>query len=381
MGQCQNSIFVVGNMDSIIRKMERLVLSTVALYNELEVLSDLEVSAKKFQNLDETKKAFDQKIQWQKHDVKQIRESSLWFQSFDKAVMLLARTVCTIHARIKFVFGEFGLNEDVPNSNTNASDQIVKHKSFNVGTNFSSNGFRMYCASNPGRIFLNCIKVGSNYEDDYVDNESSIVSYSGEYKNDKAKCTKFKFGPKNRITTIARSSSVGGCCLALHYANVIMVIEKLLMYPHLVGEEAGDDLYQMLPSSLRLSLKKSLKSYLKNMSIYDASIAHDWKERMHGILEWLGPMAHDMIRWQTERNFEQQQIVLKESVMLIQTLYFADREKIEASICELLVGLNYICRYEQQQNALMDCTSSIDFDDCMDLQQSQFDTTERLRKL
>jgi hypothetical protein len=49
-------------------------------------------------------------------------------------------------------------------------------------------------------------------------------------------------------------------------------------------------------------------------------------------------------------------------------LYFADREKTEAAVCELLVGLNYICRYERQQNALLDCSSSLGLDDCVEWQ-------------
>lgn len=176
------------------------------------------------------------------------------------------------------------------------------------------------------------------------------------------------FGPRIWLTVYAPPSTLGGSALALHYANVIMVIEKLLRYPHLVGEEAKDDLYEMLPTSLRLSLKAKLRLYVKNLAIYDAPLAHDWKEKLDGILRWLAPLAHNMIRWQSERNFEQHQIVSRTNVLLLQTLYFADREKTEESICELLVGLNYICRYEQQQNALLDCASSFDFEDCMEWQ-------------
>ncbi|KAG0484325.1 hypothetical protein HPP92_008404 [Vanilla planifolia] len=171
---------------------------------------------------------------------------------------------------------------------------------------------------------------------------------------------------------LAPPSSVGGSALALHYANVIIIIEKLLSYPHLVGEEARDDLYQMLPSSLKTTLRKSLKSYVKDMAIYDAPLAHGWKDALHEILSWLSPMAHNMIRWQAERNFEQQLQQQKDcsegNVLLLQTIYFADRGKTEDAICELLVGLNYICRYEQQQNALLDCSSSVDFEECIDWQ-------------
>ncbi|KAJ6719445.1 PLANT/PROTEIN (DUF668) [Salix purpurea] len=177
-----------------------------------------------------------------------------------------------------------------------------------------------------------------------------------------------RFGTKSKLMAYAPPSSIGGSALALHYANVIIVIEKLLRYPHLVGEEARDDLYQMLPTSLRVSLRTHLKSYAKNLAIYDAPLAHDWKETLDGILRWLAPLAHNFIRWQSERNFEQHQIVNRTNVLLLQTLYFADRGKTEAAICELLVGMNYICRYEHQQNALLDCASSFDYEDCMQWQ-------------
>lgn len=149
---------------------------------------------------------------------------------------------------------------------------------------------------------------------------------------------------------------------------MIIVLEKLLRYPHLVGDEARDDLYQMLPTSLRMKLKSSLKSYAQDLAIYDAPLAHAWRERLDLLLKWLAPLAQNMIRWQSERNFEQQQIVTRKNVLLLQTLYFADREKTEMVLSEVLVGLNYICRYEQQQNALLDCSSSFDFEDCVEWQ-------------
>lgn len=55
-----------------------------------------------------------------------------------------------------------------------------------------------------------------------------------------------------------------------------------------------------------------------------------------------------MIRWQSEHNFEQQQVVARTNVLLLQTLYFADLVKTELAITELLVGLNYIMGLEQE---------------------------------
>ncbi|WOL00054.1 hypothetical protein Cni_G08767 [Canna indica] len=399
--------FLSKDMDGSIRKMERFVSSTAALYAELEVLTELENAAKKFHQSpahDASRRAFDQKIHWQRQDVKHLRDSSLWNQTYDKVVLLLARAVCTIHSRICLVFREAicSLNFLVSDQSCQISRQIASsvHYPIHSGSlrsgstdsksrqipkmvtdtvidpSFRREGLRFNCRASPGRLFMECLSLGSSGllkdSNEHFEDESCfsrpatgmLIPLSGEVVQSMSGKSS-KYGPTSKITLLAALSTVGGSALALHYANIIIIIEKLLKYPHLVGEDARDDLYQMLPSSLRAVLRRSLKSYLKNLAIYDAPLAHDWKQALEKTLSWLSPLAHNMIRWQTERNFEQQQIISSANVLLLQTLYFADREKTEAVICELLVGLNYICRYEQQQNALMDCTSSLDFDDCI----------------
>lgn len=162
--------------------------------------------------------------------------------------------------------------------------------------------------------------------------------------------------PKSRHR-MAPWSTLGGAALALHYANVIIIIEKMIEYPHLIAEDARDDLYRMLPKSVRVSLRSRLRANMRSCEFgaYDSVIAADWKEALERILSWLAPLAHNMIRWQSEHNFEQQQVVSRTNVLLLQTLYFADLEKTEAAITELLVGLNYICGLEQElkQNTMM----------------------------
>lgn len=408
--------FLIKNMDSMVKKMERFVKTTANLYSEMEVLNELEQTTKKFQQNqhEESRKAFEQKLVWQKQDVRHLKEISLWNQTYDKVVELLARTVCTIYAKICVVFGESGLNEGssvlssgVPglnrvlckssSSNSCRSRVIHRRKTENRDLkrhelmSYRVEDFNFPCGTSPGRIFMECLSLSSSvskFDDDEevesVERSSQIsgccsIGNGGLRKdtlNHSSGCSRpqvgvsngARFGPKDRLTAYAPPSTVGGSALALHYANVIIVIEKLLRYPHLVGEEVRDDLYQMLPASLRTSLKNRLKSYVKDLAIYDAPLAHDWKETLDGILKWLAPLAHNMIRWQSERNFEQHQIVTRTNVLLLQTLYFADREKTERVICEVLVGLNYICRYEHQQNALLDCASSFDFDDCVEWQ-------------
>lgn len=416
--------FLVKDMEGMVRKMERYVSATSNLYSEMEVLNELEQATKKFQHNqhEESRRAFEQKLIWQKQDVRHLKDVSLWNQTYDKVVELLARTVCTVYARICVVFGEFGLIQD-ESSCTNKDESlqlkrvlskarsahsakversVVLKRGSSVRPHrdgdsrkgefgvFRPEDLVFPCGTSPGRLFMECLSLSSSVSEleDYEERGSQVsaccsIANSGSRREQRNHSSCFtrsqigansgavngaRFGPKSRLVCYAPPSTIGGSALALHYANVIIVIEKLLRYPHLVGEEARDDLYQMLPTSLRLSLKTNLKSYVKNFAIYDAPLAHDWKETLDGILKWLAPLAHNMIRWQSERNFEQQQIIARTNVLLLQTLYFADRQKTEAAICQLLVGLNYICRYEHQQNALLDCASSFDFEDCMEWQ-------------
>lgn len=416
--------FLVKDMEGMVRKMERYVSATSNLYSEMEVLNELEQATKKFQHNqhEESRRAFEQKLIWQKQDVRHLKDVSLWNQTYDKVVELLARTVCTVYARICVVFGEFGLIKDdssCPNKDESLQLKRVLSKARSAhsakversvvlkrGSSvrphrdgdsrkgefgvFRPEDLVFPCGTSPGRLFMECLSLSSSVSEleDYEERGSQVsaccsIANSGSRREQRNHSSCFtrsqigansgavngaRFGPKSRLVCYAPPSTIGGSALALHYANVIIVIEKLLRYPHLVGEEARDDLYQMLPTSLRLSLKTNLKSYVKNFAIYDAPLAHDWKETLDGILKWLAPLAHNMIRWQSERNFEQQQIIARTNVLLLQTLYFADRQKTEAAICQLLVGLNYICRYEHQQNALLDCASSFDFEDCMEWQ-------------
>ncbi|KAL9689218.1 hypothetical protein QQ045_033652 [Rhodiola kirilowii] len=450
--------FLVKDMDAMVRKMERYVQATKNLYFELEALNEMEQTANKFhvaQN-EETRRAFEQKLNWHRHDVSRLQDVSLWNQTYDKVVELLVRTVCTIFARICVVFGEpihfggsslvkrfdswqeFG-RSDVQNHSQVISGPLERLPSKTSGFNsgplnkasanmegrvaqqpysqrreaalFQHQELIFPCGSSPGRLFMDCLSLTSSAskleDDDYPDYDdmdsqissccsSVVTSLKRQTPNHPVSFNGSQFGTpfseyqkhfkqgllshsaqlnsKSKLKVYANPHTIGGSALALHYANILIIIEKLLRYPHLIGEEARDDLYQMLPTSLKALLKTNLKSYFKHLAIFDAPLAHDWKENLDGILKWLAPLAHNMIRWQSERNFEQHQIGTRTNVLLLQTLYFADRQKTEAVICEILVGLNYICRYEQQQSALLDCASSFDFDGCKEwhMQQSAY---------
>lgn len=158
--------------------------------------------------------------------------------------------------------------------------------------------------------------------------------------------------------------TLGAVALALHYANVIIVLEKLVASPHLIGHDARDDLYNMLPKTIRTGLRARLKPYAKSLgsSVYDTGLAEEWTEAMLGILDWLSPMAHNTIRWQSERSFEHQNLLSRTHILLVQTLYYANQEKTEATITELLIGLNYIWRFSREitAKALLECENGAD---------------------
>ncbi|OAY65573.1 hypothetical protein ACMD2_25015 [Ananas comosus] len=67
-------------------------------------------------------------------------------------------------------------------------------------------------------------------------------------------------------------------------------------------------------------------------------------------------MAHATVRWQGERSVEQRRTTTASAsasasaVLVLQTLHLAHREKVEAAIAELLVGINYLWRFEREMN-------------------------------
>ncbi|XP_027358700.1 uncharacterized protein LOC113867519 [Abrus precatorius] len=319
------------DIESKHKKMERYVTLTQTLHREMDELSVLESALRKAlhngDNITEPcshQKAHDlqQKIFWQKQEVQNLKERSLWNKGFDGVVLLLVRFLFTVLARIKVVFG---IGHSVPCLSRSLSASATVYPSDHQNPTSHSCSF----VSGP----LKRSKLDDNNED----------SGSGFFESN---CQVLKPLP----------STLGASALALHYANLIIVMEKMIKSPQLVGVEARDDLYAMLPSSIRSSLRSRLKGV--GFSACDPLLAGEWRDALGRILGWLSPLAHNMIKWQSERSYEHQNLVPKTNVLLLQTLFFANKEKTEAAITELLVGLNYVWRFEREMTAkaLFECT-------------------------
>lgn len=418
-------------MERKIKKMERFVAVTMQLTQELEVLAELEQTLRRMQRNAESDRVklleFQQKVMWQRQEVKNLREMSPWVRTYDYIVRLLLRSLLTTLERMKIVFGtnqmasvdgnnDFeSINSDflsrsysfstlTPSSVHPSDTNLCGFSSGPLGRSFSKSvqisgkhrtnskhlkthdqstslhGMQPHSKTKrSGHVgvgpFKGCMSAGSNSPifDSCKPIGTGSMRFTGAYpknidkiNNSKVEslscCNKIYsklsiFNTKQLLN--APRSTLGDAALSLRYANVIILIEKLVSSPHLIGLDARDDLYNMLPTTMRNALRVKLKSYAKTLAsfICDASLAAEWSLALVRILDWLAPLAHNMIRWQSERNFEEQHVVSRSNILLVQTLHFANQAKTEAAITELLVGLNYVCRIGRAHNqkTLQDC--------------------------
>lgn len=300
-----------------IKEIERLVYATANLHASLEGLRELEMSERKMKQWKEyselsTKNQevnFDQKLASQRKQVRYLRKVSLWNKTFDQSVEILARITCIVHARICKVFGPY--IPDLPACGpVNPITNVLCSQSGPIL------GASQRCL----------VRFHSQKSMLFPDVDGSNKEGSNN----------------NRVFHAAGPNTVGGSGLAVRYANVILLVERYLGSNMTIGCDAREDLYEMLPDSLRKSMRSKLSKNVKEGPGTDEFMAGGWKEALNEMMEWLAPMAHDTLKWQMERNFERMRFESKPTVLLLQTLHFSDKEKAEAAIAEVLVGLSCI---------------------------------------
>ncbi|CAL4904246.1 unnamed protein product [Urochloa decumbens] len=203
------------------------------------------------------------------------------------------------------------------------------------------------------------ISAAEASNDDYYSRSTNFHSqaadgYGYHTTNAKPSTTAVFESTTHDVLASAPATTLGGAALALHYANLIMLIEKLAVSPHHIYSDERDELYGLLTGTVRASLRARLRPFAtaRNAPPYcDPVLAAEWSDTVQRILGWLAPLAHNMVRWQAERNFEQRNVASSDGVLLLETLHFADRRKTEAAVIELLVGLNYLWRFGRELGA------------------------------
>ncbi|KAL3646830.1 hypothetical protein CASFOL_009374 [Castilleja foliolosa] len=401
-----NKQYKLKEMDSKVRKMGKFVAATEQLYQELEVLAELEQSLRRMRAGPDVVKTleFQQKVMRQREEVKNLREISPWVRTYDHIVCLLLRSTFTIIERIKCVNVYEQRNNDFPLIRSNSLRQTSIYPSETnsfgfsvpVGRSFSNLGFgppkiakshsrsqSSVFGGKQGRLFthagfarcMNSERQSPVVENSFRSNETprkkdgmKLKDILTSSENQNPAKVPFFDNPKSRPLD-PPPSTLGHAALALRYANIIILIEKLASSPNLISHDAKDDLYDMLPRSVRSCLRARLRTFSRSLgsSACNAAFAADWRLAVDRILEWLCPLAHDTVRWQSERNFERQRLSFGSNVRLVQTLYFADQVETEGAIVELLMGLNFLFRVGREVNQRTDRESSCSraFDGCM----------------
>ncbi|XVE96919.1 hypothetical protein REPUB_Repub02eG0265400 [Reevesia pubescens] len=366
------------NVGKTIEKMEKYANATSILYASLAALKELEVSEKKMQKwkINEcpqkpSEKAsinyFNEKLSFQRKQVRHFRQVSLWSQTFDKSVGLMARIVGVVYARICTVFGPF-----VPSlpcitkkrhSNTRfyiSNPKSLQMKVYPVANNYLlGNEGNMKQASKSGPIMKRTQRIKPDrFHSRQLSPKGLGFRISAVTITDKVTTkTNNLEGNTNtrrnqRLIQSAPANTVGAAGLAVRYANVIIMAETYFYSTTTISDEAREHMFQMLPLSLKQTLRGKLKSHwYKDAEEREGQqgLAEGWKEALEEIIGWLAPVAHDTLRWQQERNLEQQKLDARPTVLLLQTLHFSDLEKTEAAIMEVLVGLSCIYRYENRR--------------------------------
>ncbi|KQK11990.1 uncharacterized protein LOC100840563 [Brachypodium distachyon] len=345
-------------MEGRARKLEKQVASTAALRRAMEELADAEHGLRRFLRADvvvsgsggggghhrrsmsaskiSAASEQQQAIFSKKQEVKQLKQTSLWGCSFDAVVSSMARTAFTIIARIKLVFvfpGAGGQDHQRPLHRSLTLSAVVHPSSAEPPA--------------PSRKSMSMEAAPPFDVDDIVRSRRRIGS----------------FLEQSAVALVPAAGTLGAAALAPRYAGLVAAIERMARRrPGLLvtDDQERDELYGMLPASVRAELR----ARLRGASVHrpDPGLAGEWRAALGGILEWLAPMAHATVRWQAERSFEQRKSttaametmqkprLVGGNTFLLQTLEFADRGKVEAAVAELLVGLNYVWRFEKEMS-------------------------------
>ncbi|KAJ4704624.1 Avr9/Cf-9 rapidly elicited protein [Melia azedarach] len=332
-------------VEKLVEKMEKYVKATANLHTALECLAEMEISERKIKkwkkNLGpkQANKAntdyFDEKINNQRKQVKHYRDVSLWNQTFDQSVGLMSRIITIIYARICVLFSPFV--PDLPRPSKHIKP--ISHQKPTRVRVHPDHTNHMQCKSKSGPIHKASRKFGSiraAKSGPLTKSDQSLLPDNRIPLN---------IGKNKRVLQLATESTVGGAGLSLRYANIIIHAERYLHAPTNIDDEARAHLYELLPENLKLTVRGKLWGHWCTRGEVGSngySLAEGWREALEEMMTWLGPVAHDTVKWQQERYLEKQRFDAKPTVMLFQTMYFSDLEKTEAAIVEVLVGLSCI---------------------------------------
>ncbi|OIV97588.1 hypothetical protein TanjilG_12345 [Lupinus angustifolius] len=153
---------------------------------------------------------------------------------------------------------------------------------------------------------------------------------------------------------------LGQAGLALHYANIINQINTIASRPTSLPPSTRDSLYHSLPNNIKSALPSKVQtiSTMKELSVTKI------KAEMNNTLQWLVPFATNTIRahqgfgwvgeWaNTSHDLSDDSTARESSLIRLQTLYYADKQKIDNYIIELLAWLHHLISFVRSRQNTM----------------------------
>lgn len=143
-----------------------------------------------------------------------------------------------------------------------------------------------------------------------------------------------------------KPETLGGAGLALHYANLITQMDNIASRPISLPPNTRDNLYNGLPTNV----KTALRSRLQALDSKEMMTMPQIKAEMEKTLQWLVPVATDTTKahqgfgwvgeWANTCNEFGKKTPGSNNVIRLQTLYHADKQKMDRYILELIIWLH-----------------------------------------
>ncbi|KAG6596534.1 Protein PSK SIMULATOR 1, partial [Cucurbita argyrosperma subsp. sororia] len=363
-------------MDRRVKKMQRFIVLAAELTREMEIVAEIERHLRRktaifaFAGGKRHSFKYRKKISWHRRHVQSLKLTTPWNRTYDYIVRLFMRSMITIIERIKIVFGvkeirrldyggEKSADRLVPVGSCRRSEleEQGKKQSNNHCPPLMKISSEIKKAPQFSHFpsFRDCKDGGIGSTPPLTAARQTLPltlknrAPSSPRRTNGGHYSISSFFIKENLSN-PPPNSLGAAALAIHYSKIVISIERLASAPHLITAEDRHELFNMLPASIRKAVRTAAK--FRHPPLYNPDLAAEWKSAMGRIFQWLAPMARDMETWHSEQSIEKQPDGAdtaadgggsRSHVLLLQTFHYADREKTEGAIVELLVALSNIC--------------------------------------
>ncbi|KAF5771533.1 hypothetical protein HanXRQr2_Chr13g0566041 [Helianthus annuus] len=143
-----------------------------------------------------------------------------------------------------------------------------------------------------------------------------------------------------------KPETLGAAGLALHYANLVTQMDNIASRPISLPPNMRDNLYNGLPANV----KAALRSRVQTLESKEVMTMPQIKAEMEKTLQWLVPVATDTTKahqgfgwvgeWANTGNEFGKKTAGSNNIIRLQTLYHADKQKMDRYILDLIIWLH-----------------------------------------